>query len=54
MKDVLVISLGLTCGHFIFQALGANDYETALERSVFQFAALALFYWLNKEKWTRP
>ncbi len=51
MKDVLLISTGLCAGNFIWQAMESANYGAALERSFFQFCAIALFYWLNKEKW---
>lgn len=40
--QLLILFVGLAASNFIYQMFTAKDYETAIERSFFQFVALAL------------
>lgn len=43
----LLITLGLVLGNFIYQSFGGQDWETAVERSVFQIVAILVIYFLK-------
>lgn len=48
------ITVGLTIGNFIFQAVDAGDWSRAIERSVFQWAAIALVWFACARKEPTP